>query len=172
MNGIDPSDLDDPPEGSPAHILKTLFKPEPKPQAKEDAAKKLCAFIARSGRYGWTWEPFVPDTTGDESWFNALRPYMVRPAETSLPFLTPTWVGAPVKALMAKYRINGFGPNGGESTKTGKIRTPFLAMVLSWVAAGGREADERAKSVASVIALASSRADVETRVNHFINETW
>lgn len=54
--------------------------------------------------------------------------------------------------------------------KLGKVRTPFLDMVLSWAAAGGEHAETRAKAIAAVIALARDRQDVEPRVDHFINE--
>ncbi len=163
MNGIDPSDFDAPPTD---YVIADLFA---KPAVETDAATKACRLLERAGRYGWQWAPFLPDAQADDTWFKATRAFMFRPADTAA-FLAPTWVQPVFDALVARYRLRAFKP--GDPDKVGKIRTPFLAMLLSWVAAGGKDADERAKSIASVIALAKTKQDIEVRVDHFINETW
>lgn len=146
--------------------------PKTEAEAREQAADREARAIRtlnRASRHGWSWTTLVVDVQYDETWFKALRRWMFRPAETSTPFITPTWVPIVVSALAERYRFTG--PRiTRDVPKLGKVRTPFLDMVLSWAAAGGEHAETRAKAIAAVIALARDRQDVEPRVDHFINE--
>lgn len=173
----DPPDPDEDDALAKQAALATIFpgRPaqeaarSPKQQERANEVTRACRMLERAGRSGWAWVTFLPDAGMDETWFGAVQQYLFRPARTAN-FLAPSWLPVVVDALAQRYRPDTRGRITRDVPKLAKVRTPFLAMLLSWTAAGGKEAETRGRALAAVIQLAADRRDVEARVDHFINE--
>lgn len=144
--------------------------PGREPQDELDRKKRTLALLERAARYRWAWTEFIPNAGMDETWWKGLWRYLLR-APTGNAFFAPSWVQPVLSALTERYTFKQMLSTGRTSPqKLGKVSTPFLEMCLSWTAAGGVDAEHRAKALATVVALSKDRRDVDVRVNHFINE--
>ncbi len=188
MNGVDPSDFDEPepvdpnvPEPVPPMLagLADLFVQSSASKEGASREKQAEAALNRAIKHGWLFMDvpgMVKAACNEETWSSALRRYILMPFQTGKQ-LVPVWVAA-VATAMVKHHLYEVSPGKGGQTvqearlRVGKVRTAFLEMVLSWVAGAGPGAPERAEAVASVIMLSKNKMDAETRVQHLINESW
>lgn len=137
------------------------------------AFSKASSALTRAEQHGWTWSqvtPLVSPVIYDETWVPAFEPYVFRAIRNVDVHLAPTWLVVLLESLVLKYRVPPTFNRQGKAT-TRAHGGEFVSMVVSWCAQGGPDALEgRAKPLASIICLSKDKADVERRVNQFINE--